>query len=748
MRAEVSDTEQRDLLFTAVNTALTYLLQAEVDQFEGALWRSMGVLADAVNADRVRLWRNSRVNGKLYCTQLYEWSEGAEPSQGTKITIDVPYDENLPGWEAKLSNKECINSIVREMSKKEQKRFAPQGILSILIVPVFLRNEFWGFVGFNDCHRERLFTANEESILRSASLLITNALQRNEMTQELTTAAQELTAALDKAFAANRAKSQFLSNMSHEIRTPINAIVGMTTIGKSASSIEKKDYAFEKIEIASTHLLGIINDVLDMSKIESNKFDLSNVEFNFEMMIKKVVNVITFRVNEKGLTFKLKLDPNIPQKLIGDDQRLAQVITNLLSNAVKFTPESGFVSLYAQLIEDENNSCKIQVKVTDSGIGISPEQQKRLFQSFIQAENDTTRKFGGTGLGLAISKHIVELMNGDIWIESALGEGATFTFTVKLECVAEKESQPVFIERTGNVKMLVVDDDPDTLEFFEVLARRMNISCDTASDAQEALRLINNDVKYAICFIDQRMPEIDGIALSRTIASSQKKKPVIIIISAYDWNSIEQDAKAAGVNGFMPKPLFSSDVVECINSYIGSMSSTEFDSDAPSTNLQGEVSGVHEHTESFQGHRILLTEDVEINREIVLTLLEPTKLEIDCAVNGEEAVRLFSEAPEQYDMVFMDMQMPIMDGLEATRRIRAKEDEWNSSSLASKFPSDLRSAETSGTTLRKHIPIIAMTANVFKDDIERCLEAGMNDHIGKPIDYIELLTKLKIYLQP
>ena len=715
MRAEAIDIEQRDRLFIAVNNAVTYLLQAEVDQFENALWRSMGVLADAVNTDRVRLWRNFRKNDKLYCTQLYEWSEGAEPSQGTDITIEVPYEENLPGWEEKLTKNECINGIVREMPTNIRNRFTTQGIFSLLIVPVFLHNDFWGFVGFNDCHRERLFTANEESILRSASLLITNALMRNEMTQELT-------AAVDKAFAANQAKSQFLSSMSHEIRTPLNAIVGMTMIGKSASSLEKKDYAFEKIESASTHLLGVINDVLDMSKIEANKLELSDVEFDFEMMIKKVVNVIAFRVNEKGLLFRVKLDPNIPQMLIGDDQRLAQIITNLLSNAVKFTPESGSVSLNAQFIEEENNLCMIKMEVTDSGIGISPEQQKKLFQSFNQAENDTTRKYGGTGLGLAISKRIIEMMNGEVWIESVLGAGATFAFTVKLGRAPDKAGQPVYIKRTETIRMLVVDDEPDSLEFFEVLAQRMNLICDTTTDAEEALRLLDRNPAYDICFIDLRMPMMDGITLAHTITTSREKKPVIIIISAYDWNSIEQDAKTAGVNGFLPKPLFASDVVECVNKYVGIQENAAYGGDA------------QEQDESFPGHRILLAEDVEINREIVVTLLEPTQLEIDCAADGDEALRLFSAAPEKYGMIFMDMQMPVMDGLEATRRIRALEAELGKSRY--------------NGNLRNQIPIIAMTANVFREDIERCIDAGMNDHIGKPIDYNEMLVKLKKYLSP
>ena len=704
MKAKAAENDRRNILFDAVNTAMTYLLQAEIGQFENALWRSMGVLAAAVDADRVRLWRNFMIDGRLYCTQLHEWSEGASPSQDTNIIVKVSYDDALPGWEEQLIKNECINGIIREMPPDRQSRFSSQGILSLLIVPVFLHNEFWGFVGFNDCHSERIFTASEESALRSASLLITNALLRNEMTQKLT-------AALEKASAANQAKSQFLSNMSHEIRTPINAIVGMTVIGKAAPNIEKKDYAFEKIEIASAHLLGIINDVLDMSKIEANKFDLSNVEFEFEKMIKKIVNVIVFRVNEKKQIFKLKLDPKIPQRLIGDDQRLAQVITNLLSNAVKFTPESGSVMLNVSLVEENKNHCKIKFEVKDSGIGISQEQQKRLFTPFEQAENDTTRKFGGTGLGLAISKRILELMGGDIWIESKLGEGATFVCCVELECAPNKGNAPVSVARTETVRMLAVDNDPEVREFFVVFAKQMNFICDTAGNGRDALDLLHRGNVYDICFIDLQMPEMNGIELASEITAIQSEKTAIVIISAYDFNLSEQDTKEAGINDFLSKPLFISDIADCIHKNIDKDDRTELGN----TEYNG--------GESFEGYSVLLAEDVEINREIVVTLLESTGLEIDCAVDGAEAVQLFKAAPERYDMIFMDIQMPVMDGLEATRQIRAL---------------DYEKART--------IPIVAMTANVFKEDVDRCIDAGMNSHIGKPIDYDDMLTKLTQYL--
>ena len=392
---------------------------------------------------------------------------------------------------------------------------------------------------------------------------------------------KELASALEKAKAASRAKSNFLSNMSHEIRTPMNAIIGMTTIGKSTADMDKKNYAFEKIEGASAHLLGVINDVLDMSKIESDKLELSRVEFNFEKMLQTVVNVTEFRISEKNQSFSVRLDPQIPQRLTGDDQRLAQVMTNLLSNAVKFTPEEGSVSLRLQLVGEEAGLCTIQIEVADTGIGISPEQQERIFTPFEQAESTTSRKYGGTGLGLAISKRIIELMGGEIRIESELGKGAAFSFTVRLE----------------------------------------------------------------------RAPE------GRADANPEPETEISI-------------------------------------------------------------------KETFKGYVLLLVEDMEINREIVQAFLEPTCLEIDCAENGLEAVRLFCASPKRYDIILMDLQMPEMDGLTATRAIRAL-----------------------GTQEAEKIPIIAMTANVFKEDIEKCLAVGMNGHIGKPIEYNNMLNILKRYLK-
>jgi signal transduction histidine kinase/DNA-binding response OmpR family regulator len=531
------------------------------------------------------------------------------------------------------------------------------------------------------------------------------------------TVSTTLLAAKEAAEEASRAKSDFLANMSHEIRTPMNAVIGMTAIGKAAAEVERKDYCFGKIEDASTHLLGVINDILDMSKIEAGKLELSPASFDFEKMLQRAVNVINFRVDEKRQTLTVRLDKRIPRILIGDDQRLTQVIANLLSNAVKFTPEEGSIHLRTRFVEEEGDRFTMQVSVTDSGIGISEEQQGRLFTSFEQAESSTSRKFGGTGLGLAISRRIVEMMGGHIRVESELGKGSTFIFTVQV--MRSTEADQDLLSPGVNwksIRLLAVDDEEATREYFTELSQRFGINCHIAASGEEAVELIMQGNSYDMYFIDWKMPGMNGIELTRKIrAASQASgggKSIVTMISAAEWRAIEADARAAGVDKFLSKPLFASAIADLINECIGSADSIRAE------DAGADLPGI------FAGRHILLAEDMEINREIVLALLEPTGLSIDCAENGVKAVELFSANPARYDMIFMDVQMPEMDGLEATRRIRQFEAE-------SHIP---------------HIPIIAMTANVFQEDVEKCLLAGMDGHVGKPLDMEEVLDRLRKYL--
>jgi len=579
-------------------------------------------------------------------------------------------------------------------------------IMAVIGAPLYVEGRLWGVLCVEQSGKPRKWTENEKGFVAVTASTIAGVIMRDIYTVKLKEA-------LNKAMEASKAKSEFLSNMSHEMRTPLNAITGMTTIGKNAKDVERKDYALDKIEDASAHLLGVINDVLDMSKIEANMLELSPVEFNFEKMLQKVVAVVNFRVDEKRQELSVHIDSTIPKTLIADDQRLAQVVTNLLSNAVKFTPEKGSIMLEARCTEEKNNFYTIQISVIDNGIGINEEQQKRLFNSFQQAESSTTRKYGGTGLGLAISKSIVEMMGGKIWVKSEYGKGSTFAFYIKVKRGETKEKNGLLASDVNwsNIRIMAIDDDPDVLKYFTDITHGFGISCcDTAISGEEALRLVDKNGHYHIYFVDWKMPGMDGIQFTRELKARASENSVVIMISAVEWNMIADEAKKAKVDKFVSKPLFTSTILDVINECIGI-------GDQKKKETQTDINGV------FAGRRILLVEDMEINREVVLALLEPTQLKIECAENGKEAVHMFSVAPSRYSLIFMDIQMPEVDGYEATRRIRA-----------------LKTPEAI------NIPIIAMTANVFREDIEKCLNAGMDGHIGKPIDFEEVMGKLRAYL--
>jgi len=464
-----------------------------------------------------------------------------------------------------------------------------------------------------------------------------------------------------------------------------------------------------KIEEASSHLLGVINDVLDMSKIEAGKLELVVVDFSFERMLKKAVNAICIRMEQKQLHFHVTVDGKIPHILTGDDQRLAQVIINLLSNAVKFTPEGGKIHLNAFLAEEEKDGvCTVVVEVSDTGIGITSEQQERLFHAFEQADSGTSRKFGGTGLGLAISKRIVEMMGGEIGVTSEPEKGSLFRFSFK--AARGKDSSASLLAPSVNwetMKVLAVDDAQEILSYFTDIFKRYGVSCDIAANGEAALKKIEKSGGYDIYFVDWKMPGMDGIELTRQIKKrSGDRKSVVIMISATEWTLIKDEAESAGVDKYLMKPLFASDIMDCMNACLG----------VGGSNTSKQQKAVSDG--ELKGCQILLAEDVEINREILLASMESTGAQIDCAENGLEAVRLLDENPQKYDLVFMDVQMPEMDGLEATRQIRK-----------------------SGNA----IPIIAMTANVFKEDIDRCLAAGMDDHLGKPLDMGNVLEKIRKY---
>ena len=709
---DITEIRSQGNLLNTLNTMSALLLEPEIDKFQENVFDAARMLAEVAEVDRVYIWKNHTLGDELFCSQIFEWSEDAAPQQGGEFTTNISYNEIMTGLEELLSGGGSVNAIVREMPPEHQAHLTPQGIVSILIVPIFLHNKFWGFIGLDDCRKERGFSESEEMILHSAGRIIVNALQRNEMLQNIRETSAQLEIALEQAEAASKAKGDFLSNMSHEMRTPMNAIIGMTTIGKKAEDLTKKNHALTKIGEASTHLLGVINDVLDMAKIEADKLELIPVEFNLEKTLQNVASLMSFRVDEKRQQFFVNIANDVPRFVVGDNQRLAQVITNLLSNAVKFTPEGGTITLKVAFSEEVPEHCTLHFEVLDSGIGIAPEHLERLFHAFEQADNRTSREYGGTGLGLVITKRIVELMGGQIRVESELGQGSRFVFTVLVQR-GRQSSRALLLPDINwkNVRLMVVDDMPEVRRQFQDLFNHLKVSCDVAADGFEACRMVAEKGAYDIYFVDWQMPGMDGIELTRRLkAQGEGRQPVVIMITSLDWDLIREEAARAGVDKHLVKPLFSSAIIDCANECLGV---GELDADPE---LMVAV-------DSYKGKKLLLAEDIAINREILIALLAGTGISIDCAENGQKALELVEAAPDKYDIVFMDLQMPKMDGLEATRRIRA-------------LP--LPRCE--------QLPIVAMTANVFQDDIAACLAAGMDDHLGKPLDLGKIHAILRKYL--
>ena len=508
-----------------------------------------------------------------------------------------------------------------------------------------------------------------------------------------------------EAEAANRAKSDFLSAMSHDIRTPMNAILGLTTIAERNvdDPVIVKD-SLHKVGLASNHLLTLINDILDISKVESGKLTLTPVTFSIVEVAENLVNISQPMVKEKGIDFQFRANAMEQEYLFADQLRINQVYINILSNALKYTEPSGSVAVDLQeLPSDKPDAVRLVYRVADTGMGMSEEFMEHMYESFSRQTDSRVNSIQGTGLGLAITKQMVDLMGGTIECQSKLGEGTTFTVTLDVP-IAEHEDEDMSLE---SVDALLVDDDEVLLQTAQYTFNSLDARVEMASSGAQALEMVgerhsqHND--YSVIVVDWKMPDMDGIEVVRRVRALVGDQVPIILISAYEWSDIEESAKDAGADGFISKPLFRSTLYRAINELLHL-------SEAPVVR--------EDDNSDIAGMRVLVAEDNDINWEIVNMLLGMHDIESTRAENGQAAVDLLtSSQPGDFDLVLMDMQMPVMNGIEATKVIRALPDEKVSA-----------------------IPIIATTANAFSEDIAACMDAGMNGHLAKPLD-IKLVLK-------